>query len=328
MNLRPVMIQYAICAGASVAKFCARTISNIWESTVTKRTTSGMGVGVFQVLTDVVSGDPAIIAKRAEDLGFASYWVPEHAAIPQGSADIYPGRQEGQPVPDYLFKMPDPFIALTRAASLTKEIGLGTGIALVPERHPVLAAKEIASVDHYSGGRVLFGIGAGWNEPECTVMGGDFAHRWGQTKEHIMAMKALWTGEYVEYHGTHVDFPPVICLPRPTRRPHPPVYLGSIGTPRVFKRVAEWGDGWLPFCVDPQEIADGKAQISKFAIEAGRDPASIDITLFAPDGFFRNASELTEVARAGADNVVLWLKGNDEQALLAELDEMAAALFK
>ncbi len=292
-----------------------------------KRTSNGMGIGVFQILTDVESGDPAVIAKRAEDLGFASYWVPEHAAIPEGSADVYPGRQEGQPVPDYLFKMPDPFIALTRAASLTSEIGLGTGIALVPERNPILAAKEVATVDHYSNGRVLYGIGAGWNEPECTVMGGDFAHRWGQTKDNILAMKSLWTGEYVEYHGTYVDFPRVICRPRPTRQPHPPVYLGSIGTTRVFKRVAEWGDGWLPFSVDPQEIADGKAQISKFATEAGRDPSSIDITLFAPDGFFRESSELKDVASAGADNVVLWLRGQDEKELVQELEDMAAALF-
>ena len=292
-----------------------------------RRTSNGMGIGVFQKLTDLESGDPAVVAKRAEDLGFASYWVPEHAVIPEGSADIYPGKEDGQPTPDYLFKMPDPLSALTRAASFPSEIALGTGIALVPERNPILAAKEIATLDHYSGGRVLFGIGAGWNEPECTVMGGDFAHRWGQTKEHVLAMKALWTGEYVEYHGKYVDFPPVICKPRPTRRPHPPVYLGSIGTPRVFKRVAEWGDGWLPFSVDPQEIADGKAQLAGFAKEQGRNPADIDITLFAPDGFFRQSAELAEVAKAGADNAVLWLKGESEDEILNELDELAGTLF-
>ncbi len=292
-----------------------------------RKSCNGMGIGVFQILTDLNNGDPAVIAKRAEDLGFASYWVPEHAVIPEGSADIYPGKQDDQPPPAYLFKMPDPFIALTRAASLTTEIGLGTGIALVPERHPLLAAKEIASVDHYSGGRMLFGIGAGWNEPECTVMGGDFAHRWGQTKDHVLAMKALWSGEYVEYHGKYVDFPPVVCQPRPTRQPHPPVYLGSIGTPRVFKRVAEWGDGWLPFSIDAQEIADGKAQIAKYAKELDRDPASIDITLFAPDGFFRQSSELADVAKAGANNAVLWIKGDTEREVLNDLEELAAAVF-
>tara|TARA_Y100000590_G_scaffold421820_1_gene525896 strand:+ start:181 stop:1122 length:942 start_codon:yes stop_codon:yes gene_type:complete len=299
----------------------------IEDSTVPKKSCNGMGIGVFQILTDLDNGDPAVIAKRAEELGFASYWVPEHAVIPEGSADIYPGRQEGKPTPSYLFKMPDPFIALTRAASHTNEIGLGTGIALVPERNPLLAAKEIASVDHYSGGRMLFGIGAGWNEPECTVMGGDFAHRWGQTKDHVLAMKALWSGEYVEYHGKYIDFPPVVCRPRPTRQPHPPIYLGSIGSPRVFKRVAEWGDGWLPFSVDPQEIADGKAEIIRYAQEFGRSPESFDITLFAPEGFFRKPGELADIAKAGANNVVLWIKGDTEDEVLEDLEQIASAVF-
>lgn len=292
-----------------------------------RKTAQGMGVGVFQILTDCSIGDPAIVAKLAEDHGFASYWVPEHAAIPEGSCDEYPGKAAGEDPPDYLFAMPDPFIALTRAASLTSEIRLGTGIALVPERNPILAAKEIASVDHYSRGRVIYGIGAGWNEPECTLMGGDFDHRWGQTKDYVLAMKALWTGEYAEYHGKYVDFPRIICRPGPVQKPHPPVMLGSIGSPRVYKRVAEWGDGWLPFSVDPQEIADGKAEIDKHAKALGRDPASIDVTVFAPDGLFRTAADLRELAASGASNVVLWLRGRNEQELGEEIAALAASVF-
>ena len=292
-----------------------------------KKTASGMGVGVFQVMTDLAGGDPAVIAKSAEDLGFASYWVPEHTVIPRGSADVYPGKMADEPPPDYIFKMPDSFTALARASATTRSIGLGTGVSLIPERNPLVTAKEIATIDHYSGGRVLFGIGAGWNEPECTALGGDFAHRWTQTKEAIMVMKALWTGEYVEHHGRYFDFPPLICRPKPARQPHPPVLLGSIGSPQVFKRVGEWGDGWLPFCIDPQEIADGKAAIAGHAKAAGRNPANIDITLFAPEGFFRKPTELAEVAKAGADNTVLWLKGKNEKELIAEMKELAAAIF-
>lgn len=292
-----------------------------------KRTASGLTVGVFHVLPDLSSGDPAVVAKCAEDLGFASYWVPEHTVIPQGSADVYPGKQADEPPPEYLFKLPDPFIALARASATTRAIGLGTGISLIPERNPLVTAKEIATLDHYSGGRVLFGIGAGWNEPECTVLGGDFAHRWTQTKESIEVMKKLWTGDYVEHHGKYFDFPPVICLPKPGRHPHPPILLGSIGSPLVFKRVAEWGDGWLPFCIDPQEIADGKAAIAKVAKANGRDPATIDITLFAPNTFFRKANELAEVAKAGAGGAVLWIQGQNETEIVAELTELAAAIF-
>lgn len=288
---------------------------------------SGIGVGVFQVLADMPSGDPAVVAKRAEDLGFASYWLPEHGIIPQGSCDIYPGKKSDQPPPAYIFKLPDPLIGLSRAAATTKEIRLGTGIALVPERNPLLAAIEIASLDHYSGGRFIYGIGAGWNDPECTVMGGDFPHRWSQTKEAIQVMKKLWTGEYVEHHGKYFNFPPSICLPKPVQRPHPPILLGSIGSPNVYRRVAEWGDGWLPFCTDPREITEGKAEIAKYALAVGRNPAALEISAFAPPEMFQTAKGVAALAAAGADSVVLWLKEGSQADTLAQLETLARELF-
>ncbi len=289
---------------------------------------SGIGVGVFQVIADLFIGDPAVIAKRAEALGFDSYWLPEHAAIPQGSEEVYPGKVEGGAAPDYLYKMPDPLIGLTRAAAVTSTINLGTGVALVPERHPILAAKEIASLDHYAKGRFLYGIGAGWNEPECRMMGGDFAHRWAQVKEYIAAMKKLWSGEYVSAEGKYVNFPPSVCRPTPWRKPHPPILLGSIGSPHVYRRVVQWGDGWLPFVVNPQEVRDGRMALDKHAREIGRDPKSINITAFAPDGIFRTKADIKTLADAGANNVVLWLKGQNEAAILAELDVLAAEVFR
>jgi probable F420-dependent oxidoreductase len=179
-----------------------------------------IGIGVIQGLVDLESGDPAVIAKRAEELGFASYWAPEHTVMPVGSADSYPGKQEGEDPPEALYRMPDPLIALSRASAVTTKIRLGTGVCLIPERNPLLTAKEVATLDHLSKGRFVFGIGAGWNEPECTVMGGDFAHRWSQTKESILAMKELWKGEG-EFHGNYYDFGPVVCKPVPAQRPHP-----------------------------------------------------------------------------------------------------------
>ncbi|MGE0862134.1 MAG: TIGR03619 family F420-dependent LLM class oxidoreductase, partial [Gammaproteobacteria bacterium] len=229
--------------------------------------------------------------------------------------------------PDYLFKMPDPFIGLTRAAAVTSTIHLGTAVALVPERHPILTAKEIATLDHYAKGRFIYGIGAGWNEPECTMMGGDFAHRWAQVKEYIAAMKQLWTGEYVGMSGKYVNFPPSVCRPTPWRKPHPPVLLGSIGSPNVYRRVAQWGDGWLPFVVNPQEVVDGRAELDKYARSVGRDPRSINITAFAPDGMFRARADIKTLAESGADNVVLWLQGDNEAAILRELETLAAEVF-
>ncbi len=288
---------------------------------------SCIGIGVFQVLGDMPSGDPAVVAKRAEELGFASYWLPEHGVIPQGSADIYPGKQPGQPPPDYLFKIPDPLIGLSRAAAVTSDIRLGTGIALVPERNPLMAAIEIASLDHYSGGRFIYGIGAGWNEPECTVLGGDFAHRWTQTKEAIQVMKKLWTGEYVEHRGKYFNFPPTICLPKPVQRPHPPILLGSIGSPNVYRRVAEWGDGWLPFVTHPKELSEGKAQIAKYAAELGRNPATIEIAAFAPPGMYKSAKDIKALAEAGADSAVIWLDAGSQADTLAQIEALAAELF-
>lgn len=289
---------------------------------------NGIPIGVFQSLADVSTGDPAIIAKAAEDHGFDHYWLPEHGVIPEGSCDIYPGKADDEPPPDYLFKMPDPLIALSRAAAVTSTIKLGTGVALVPERFPLTAAKEIATLDHYSGGRFLYGIGAGWNEPECTVMGGDFDHRWTQTTEAIEVMKKCWSGEYVEHHGKYYDFSPLVCRPAPAHKPHPPVLLGSVGSPRVFKRVVKWGDGWMPFTGDAGEIAHGTAEISRLASEAGRDPSSFQIILFAtPDGAMRTSAEIAEATKAGATSVVIWLQGTNQAEITAELADLAGALF-
>jgi probable F420-dependent oxidoreductase len=285
-----------------------------------------IGIGVIQGLVDLESGDPAVIAKRAEELGFASYWAPEHTVMPVGSADSYPGKQEGEDPPEALYRMPDPLIALSRASAVTTKIRLGTGVCLIPERNPLLTAKEVATLDHLSKGRFVFGIGAGWNEPECTVMGGDFAHRWSQTKESILAMKELWKGEG-EFHGNYYDFGPVVCKPVPAQRPHPPILLGSLANPRVFKRVVEWGDGWIPFTTDLAEVAGGRATLSKFAADAGRDPSDIDVTVFSPPGCFRKASDVAEVEKAGADNVLLWLMGADEASLLSELEDLAGEVF-
>lgn len=284
---------------------------------------ANLDVGVSQALTDLPTGDPALVAKRAEELGFASYWAPEHTVIPVPMTSPYPAGKPGEPPPDFLFKMPDPFIALSRAGAVTSKIKLGTGVCLIPERNPLLTAKEVASLDYYTGGRFLFGIGAGWNEEECTVMGGDFAHRWTQTREAILAMKELWIRDKSEYHGTYFDFQPVVCVPKPAQKPHPPILLGSIGSPHVFRRIVEWGDGWVPYINDPKQIADGRTELDERAKRADRDPKSIQVTAFCPEGMFRTATDIEDLRRAGADGAVLALKAKNEKDILAELEYLA-----
>ena len=195
-----------------------------------------MDIGVF-FFTSAESADPAVVAKKAEALGFASIWVPEHPVLPVHTTVGYPAAPD-RPIPRTIGIISDPFVSLARASATTSTIKLGTGICLVPERNPLLLAKEIATLDHYSGGRFLFGIGAGWQKEECEVMGGDFPRRWTQTRDSVLAMKELWTTDESEYHGRYYDFPALKCFPKPAQKPHPPVLLGG-SAKNVFKRTVE-----------------------------------------------------------------------------------------
>lgn len=290
-----------------------------------------MKIGVFSILPDA-KADPAIVARHAESLGFASYWVPDHIILPVNYSTPYPGNPGTGPDPDYLWQMPDPMIALMRAATATTTIEVGTGVLLVPERHPLHLAKEIASLDAYSNGRFHFGIGAGWNKEESEILGGDFEHRWSQVKEAIAVMKACWTQDAAEYHGRYYDFPPVRCYPKPVQRPHPPVYLGGImfgdqWARRVFRRIVEWGDGWLPVIREIAQFTDGRAQLHALAEEAGRDPASIRLTVFGAWEQWRTRREVDALAAAGAGHVTIWLLERDHDGMRRELDALARELL-
>ncbi|HEV8533978.1 MAG TPA: TIGR03619 family F420-dependent LLM class oxidoreductase, partial [Methylomirabilota bacterium] len=178
--------------------------------------------------------DVGAMARKAEELGFESFWCAEHPFIPVQSQSRFPGSEDGV-IPETYSHFIDPFVALARASGTTSRIKLGTGIVLVPERHPLLLAKEISTLDLFSGGRFLFGIGAGWLREETQIMGGDFDHRWSQTRESILAMKELWTKREAEFHGKYYDFPPVRSYPKPAQKPHPPVLLGG-GAKNVLQR--------------------------------------------------------------------------------------------
>lgn len=279
-----------------------------------------MKVGVF-LLTADPNTDPAVVAKRAEELGFASFWVPEHPIIPIQFSTGYPGARDGR-IPDGAKRIADPFVALARASAVTTTIQLGTGICLVPERNPLLLAKEIASLDRYSGGRFLFGIGAGWLKEESEIMGGDFAHRWTQTREAILAMKQLWTTEESEYHGKYYNFPPVISFPKPAQRPHPPVLLGG-SSKHVFKRIIEWGDGWVPTIGSAEQIRRGRETLNDLAAAVGRDPKAIPVFAFGGPGQFRDRAQVDELEHAGANHATIWLKDITQTGALNELEELA-----
>jgi probable F420-dependent oxidoreductase len=279
-----------------------------------------MKVGVF-LLASEQAADPAVVAKKAEELGFASFWVPEHAILPVHYSSRYPASPDGR-IPAAVGVIADPFVALARASAATSTIQLGTGVCLVPERNPLLLAKEIATLDYYSGGRFLFGIGAGWLKEETEIMGGDFAHRWTQTRDAILAMKELWTKEESEYHGKYYNFPAVRCFPKPAAKPHPPVLLGG-SSKYVFKRIVEWGDGWLPTGASVESIQRGCATLNELAEKAGRDPRSLTVIAFGQPGQFGDREELRALEKAGITHTTVWLKRTKGNEVITELEELA-----
>jgi probable F420-dependent oxidoreductase len=273
-------------------------------------------IGITTFPTDY-SIDIAVLAAKAEEAGFDSLWVAEHPVLPVAAETPWPG--PGGVIPKKYADVADPFVALGRASAVTDKLFLGTGICLVPERNPLLLAKEVATLDMYTKGRFLFGIGAGWLKEETDIMGGDFARRWTQTKDSVMAMKELWTTVESEYHGKYYDFPPVYSFPRPVQRPHPPIYLGGHAK-NVFKRVVSWGDAWMPNRISPDDIEYGKNELKRLCEESGRDFSTIGITVY---GATPDPNVVDELFSAGAERIVLSIDSTPEKEALEQLNSFA-----
>jgi len=280
-----------------------------------------MNIGVSTRISSH-SMDIVAVARKAESLGFESLWLPEHSIMPVHVTTRYAGSADGS-IPASMSDVGDPFVGLAMAAAVTKTLKLGTGICLVPERNPLLLAKEIATLDHCSQGRFLFGIGAGWLREETEIMGGNFEHRWGQTREAVLAMKELWTKEEAEYHGTFYDFPPVRSFPKPFRQPHPPIFLGGSAR-NVLQRVVAWGDGWMPTRATPGDIKQARATLEALAVSAGRNPKAIEITVY---GEAADPEALKRFEEAGADRVIVRPQTTEGEGALTELERMAKSLF-
>ena len=282
-----------------------------------------MEIGVHMFLASD-SADVAVCAQKAESLGFKAFWLPEHSILPVHTTSPFEPSPDGS-IPEMMYDIGDPLIGLARASGVTQTIKLGTSVTLVPEHNPLIQAKQVATLDHISNGRVIVGIGAGWLKEETEIMGGNFEHRWGQTREAVLAMKELWTKEEAEFHGKFYDFPPVRCAPKPVQKPHPPVYLGGLAS-NVFKRVVAWGDGWMPIRVSPEQVRKGRATLDELAIAAGRDPKSVKVNAcnISPD---RDTVQRFEEAGADTVDVPLPLHLSTEEAL-AELERMAESVLR
>jgi probable F420-dependent oxidoreductase len=268
--------------------------------------------------------DVGFMARKAEELGFESFFCAEHPFIPVHTKSRFPGSEDGV-IPETYSHFVDPFVALARASGTTSRIKLGTGIVLVPERNPLLLAKEVSTLDLFSGGRFLFGIGAGWLREETELMGGDFDHRWTQTRESILAMKELWTKPEAEFHGKYYNFPPVRSYPKPMQKPHPPVLLGG-SAKKVLERIVEWGDGWLPNRVTPDELRESRATLDRLAKDKGRDPSAITITVHGQPA---DRDHIKRLLDAGANRVLVRPPAvKTESEMGTELTKIADAVLR
>lgn len=283
--------------------------------------------------------DGALVAKHAERIGFESVFYGEHPIRPVND----PGRSvHARGVPFFQ----DTLVMLARASAMTTTLTVGGGVFLIPEHNPFRFAKELASLDLYSGGRVVVGAGIGWSPTEVRLLGGDFEHRWGQTRECVEIMKRLWTGEPIEYTGRFYSAPPVQCFPKPATPGGPPVLIG-VRSGRVFERIAAYADGWLPAFVTredmangPGEVRAGRKRIADLAEAAGRDPAKFQTTAiirgeeqdggFRPEGAPNHATRdlVEQFEEAGADRVLISMRMiESEQDAIDELERIAAAVL-
>jgi len=266
--------------------------------------------------------DIAEVAKEAELLGFESIWVPEHTAIPIHAETKWHGSPEGN-IPKEFSYIVDPFIALSRASAVTKKIKLGTAVCLVTQRHPLILAKEIATLDMYSNGRCIVGIGAGWLKEEMEIMGGDFPHRWTQAKENISVMKEAWTKSESEFHGYYHDIPPVYSFPKPVQKPYPPIFLGG-RTLKILSRVVQWGDGWLPIPSSPDEIEKGYQVLEQMCAEIGRDVSSIKITV---DHIPLERTLIKQYENVGASRAIVNFYSNPDDEPKNQLERIAELIL-
>jgi probable F420-dependent oxidoreductase len=271
-----------------------------------------MKYGVYVFPTDF-SIHPAEIGTAAEERGFDVLLFPEHTHIPARRTSPFPG---GGELPKEYSHCMDPFVALTAAASVTKRIKVGTGICLVIERDPIVLAKEVASLDHVSGGRFLFGIGGGWNREEMADHGTEYKTRWSLLRERIEAMKALWTQDEASYHGTYVNFDRAWSWPKPVQKPHPPIIVGGNGA-RTLERVVRYGDEWMPIGRGEGTFGDRIQELQSLAAAAGRKP--IPVTVFGSP----SKPEMLEKHEAtGVSRVLFPVPPADRETVLPRLDRV------
>jgi probable F420-dependent oxidoreductase len=275
-------------------------------------------LGITASLTDRDMA-PAELARLVEELGFDALYLPEHTHLPV-RADVPPALVEGVRLDDYKRGL-CPLVGLASAVGTTSRLGLGTGILLAAQHDPIVLAKQIATLDHLSGGRFTLGIGFGWNRAEAEDHGVVWSQRHALVREHLLCMQALWSNEQAEFHGALVDLPPTWSWPKPVQQPRVRTLIGGGDTDTVLSAVAEYADGWMP--IGGRGLADALPRLHRAAEANGRDPATLSVV---PFGTLGSVGKLEHYASLGIDEVVLRIHAGDRDAMSAELESLTPLL--
>ena len=261
------------------------------------------------------------LAREAEARGFESLWLPEHTHIPVSRRSPWPG---GPKLPKEYWHTHDLFIALATVAAVTRQLKVCSGICLLVQRDPIVTAKEVASLDALSNGRVVFGIGGGWNAEEMENHGTNFKTRWKRLRECVEAMKNIWAEDESEYHGELVNFDKLWSWPKPVQKPHPPIFLGG-HTPQALERVVRYCDGWLPIPVRAGDLAARIKDLHRRAEQAGRDPRSIAIATY---GSPADEVVIEQYRAIGVDHYIFGVPPANRETVLPLLDRYAELMRK
>jgi probable F420-dependent oxidoreductase len=274
-----------------------------------------LGLAFFS--TDV-SMDFVELAREAEARGFHSIYIPEHTHIPTSRRT--PAPTGGDLAEEYRRSL-DPYVALGAAASVTTKLRLGTGVSLVAQHHPISLAKSLATIDRLSNGRLVFGIGYGWNREEMASHGVDFRQRRALVREKVLAIEALWANEAAEFRGELVSLEASWQWPKPVQRPRPPVLIGGAAGPKLFAHVAEYADGWLP--IGGAGLKAALSELFRAVEERGRDPKAMQIV---PLGVFPDEEKLAYYRQLGCTEVALRIPSAPRDRVMPVLDAYARYL--
>ena len=261
----------------------------------------------------------AHLAQSAERFGFESIWTVEHVVIPQDYKSPYPYSASGKIPGSEDVPIPDPLLPLAYAAAITRNLKLGTGVMILPQRHPLYVAKELATLDVLSNGRVVFGIGSGWLKEEFDSLGLDFHQRGARTDEAIKSLRALWSPEPASaFHGKHFNFGPVKCFPKPVQKGGVPIVVGG-HSPAAARRAGRYGDGFFPAIGEVDKLKELFAMVSAEAKKAGRDPGHIELSCMGR----AKVDSLKALEDIGISRVVIPPPAFDAEGITRGLEKIA-----